>query len=226
MLNVPLVTTAWRFLRFTGGHQIWRVTANVLNNQSRTVDKGGPPDWGMGVGLTTAHCYKEFVTPRALKLFIVACVPKEWTSKLLAILTVVVMTLSVSHALFRLQAAVSCYQAHSKAAGASRRKWVWCTLSSDVWDANLMLTRKKKVINKLRFAFFCGYWGVKKLVSKNMFTHVDWLNFMRFDLTHSPPPFVQLRSLRFSYECTLFNYHELGSLTYFDSELFLKELIH
>jgi hypothetical protein len=37
------------------GLQIWRVAANILNKQSRTADKGGPPSWGLGVGLTTPH---------------------------------------------------------------------------------------------------------------------------------------------------------------------------
>jgi hypothetical protein len=35
--------------------QIWRVAANILNKQSRTADKGGPPAWGLGGGLTTPH---------------------------------------------------------------------------------------------------------------------------------------------------------------------------
>jgi hypothetical protein len=35
--------------------QIWRVAANILNNQSRTADKGCPPAWGLGRGLTTLH---------------------------------------------------------------------------------------------------------------------------------------------------------------------------
>jgi len=42
---------------------IWRVAANILNKQSRTVDKGGPPSWGLGEVLPTPHhknwpCYK------------------------------------------------------------------------------------------------------------------------------------------------------------------------
>jgi hypothetical protein len=34
------------------GLQMWRVAANILNKQSRTADKGSPPAWGLGVGLT------------------------------------------------------------------------------------------------------------------------------------------------------------------------------
>jgi hypothetical protein len=30
-----------------------RAVANILNKQSRT--RGGPPAWGLGVGLTTPH---------------------------------------------------------------------------------------------------------------------------------------------------------------------------
>jgi hypothetical protein len=30
------------------GLQIWRVAANVLSKQSRTVDNGCPPSWGWG----------------------------------------------------------------------------------------------------------------------------------------------------------------------------------
>jgi hypothetical protein len=37
------------------GLQIWRVTANILNKQSQTVDKGWPSSLGLGVGLTTPH---------------------------------------------------------------------------------------------------------------------------------------------------------------------------
>jgi hypothetical protein len=32
--------------------QIWRVTANTLNKQSRTANKGWSPAWGMGEGIT------------------------------------------------------------------------------------------------------------------------------------------------------------------------------
>jgi hypothetical protein len=37
------------------GRQIWRVTANILNKQSRTADKGWPSSLGVGRGLTTPH---------------------------------------------------------------------------------------------------------------------------------------------------------------------------
>jgi hypothetical protein len=47
------------------GLQIWRVAANILNKQSLTVDKGWPPAWYLGAGLTTLPlknlaCYKMF----------------------------------------------------------------------------------------------------------------------------------------------------------------------
>jgi hypothetical protein len=32
---------------------MWRVAANILNKQSLTADKGGPPAWGLGGGLLT-----------------------------------------------------------------------------------------------------------------------------------------------------------------------------
>jgi hypothetical protein len=41
------------------GLQIWRVAANILlNKQWQTDDKGCPPAWVFGVGLTTHHCRK------------------------------------------------------------------------------------------------------------------------------------------------------------------------
>jgi hypothetical protein len=39
-------------------HQIWQVAANILNKQSQTADRGGPPAWGLGLALTTPHCKK------------------------------------------------------------------------------------------------------------------------------------------------------------------------
>jgi hypothetical protein len=44
---------------------VWRVAANILNKQSQTADKGGPPAWGLGVGpqpLTVKifYCYEMF----------------------------------------------------------------------------------------------------------------------------------------------------------------------
>jgi hypothetical protein len=41
------------------GFQIWRVHANVLNKQSRTDDRGGPPAWGLGEGLTAIRTTME-----------------------------------------------------------------------------------------------------------------------------------------------------------------------
>jgi len=43
----------------------WRVAANILNNQSRTADKGSFPAWGLGEVLKTPHhkdvfCYEIF----------------------------------------------------------------------------------------------------------------------------------------------------------------------
>jgi hypothetical protein len=35
------------------GLKIWRVAANILNKQSRTADRGGPPVSGLSWGLTT-----------------------------------------------------------------------------------------------------------------------------------------------------------------------------
>jgi hypothetical protein len=35
--------------------QIWRVAANIANKQTRTAERGGPPAWWLGVGLTTSH---------------------------------------------------------------------------------------------------------------------------------------------------------------------------
>jgi hypothetical protein len=41
------------------GLQIWRVAANILNNQSRTADKGWPSSLGVGRGAKTPHRKKE-----------------------------------------------------------------------------------------------------------------------------------------------------------------------
>ena len=51
---------------------IWRVTANILNKQLQTADKGGPPAWGLCEVLTIPHhknvsCYESF-TKKALDL--------------------------------------------------------------------------------------------------------------------------------------------------------------
>jgi hypothetical protein len=40
------------------GLQIWKVTGNILNKQSRAADKGWSSSWGLGVGPTTRHLKK------------------------------------------------------------------------------------------------------------------------------------------------------------------------
>ena len=49
------VTTAWRVLRLRTEERppTWRVAANILNKQSRTVDEGWSSKWGLGEVLTT-----------------------------------------------------------------------------------------------------------------------------------------------------------------------------
>jgi hypothetical protein len=47
-----------------GNLQQCKVAANIFNKHLRTNDKGGPPSWGFGVGLTTPQhkkqaCYKK-----------------------------------------------------------------------------------------------------------------------------------------------------------------------
>jgi hypothetical protein len=44
------------------GLQIWKVAANILNKQSRTADRGGPPAKRLGVGLTTPRLKNKLVT--------------------------------------------------------------------------------------------------------------------------------------------------------------------
>jgi hypothetical protein len=41
------------------GLQIWRVAANILNNELRTAGKGWPSSLRVGRGLTTPHHKKE-----------------------------------------------------------------------------------------------------------------------------------------------------------------------
>jgi hypothetical protein len=53
------------------GLQIWRVAVNILNKQLQTADKGCPPAWRLGRGLTTPHRKKETryeMLQRALEL--------------------------------------------------------------------------------------------------------------------------------------------------------------
>jgi hypothetical protein len=40
------------------GLQIWRVAANILISSREQPTMGGPPAWGLGVGLTTPHSRK------------------------------------------------------------------------------------------------------------------------------------------------------------------------
>jgi hypothetical protein len=54
---------------------IWRVAANILNNQSRAADKGWPSSWGLGVGLTILHRKKKLVA-KILKIL------RTWTDYL------------------------------------------------------------------------------------------------------------------------------------------------
>ena len=47
-----------------------RVAANILNKQSQSADRGGPPAWGLGELLTTPHhknwpCYERIHVPWA-----------------------------------------------------------------------------------------------------------------------------------------------------------------
>jgi hypothetical protein len=38
--------------------QLCKITANILNKQLQTIDKGEPTAWGLGVRITTPH-YKK-----------------------------------------------------------------------------------------------------------------------------------------------------------------------
>jgi hypothetical protein len=42
------------------GLQIWRLPANILNKQSRTAYRGGPPAWGLSVRLINSRGKKQF----------------------------------------------------------------------------------------------------------------------------------------------------------------------
>jgi hypothetical protein len=57
------------------GLQLWRLAANILNKQPRTDNKGGPPVWGLGVGLTTLHHKNKLVTKNLTE-------PRTWTDSL------------------------------------------------------------------------------------------------------------------------------------------------
>jgi hypothetical protein len=46
---------------------MWRVAANILNKQSRTADKSGPPACGSGESLTTPHRKKTASYERLLR---------------------------------------------------------------------------------------------------------------------------------------------------------------
>jgi hypothetical protein len=48
--------SGWR-----NGFQIGRLAANILNKQPWTANRGGPPAWGLGVGLTTPHRKKNLL---------------------------------------------------------------------------------------------------------------------------------------------------------------------
>jgi hypothetical protein len=51
--------------------QFWREAANILKQPTR----GGPPAWGLGMGLTTPHHKKKLVTKILKK-------PRTWTDSL------------------------------------------------------------------------------------------------------------------------------------------------
>jgi hypothetical protein len=42
-----------QFVDAGDGLQIQKLAANILNKQSRSASRGGPPSWGLGGGLTT-----------------------------------------------------------------------------------------------------------------------------------------------------------------------------
>jgi hypothetical protein len=48
--------------------QIWRVAANILNKQS-WISAGGPPAWGLSVGLTTPPRKKLSSYENSLKVY-------------------------------------------------------------------------------------------------------------------------------------------------------------
>jgi hypothetical protein len=46
---------SWRF-GWRAGLQTWTGGANIFNKQSQTANRGGPPTWWLGGGLTIPHC--------------------------------------------------------------------------------------------------------------------------------------------------------------------------
>jgi hypothetical protein len=57
------------------GLQLWRLAANILNSSRGQTIRGGPPAWGLGVGLTTLHHKNELVTKNLTE-------PRIWTDSL------------------------------------------------------------------------------------------------------------------------------------------------
>jgi hypothetical protein len=57
------VITAWRILRLRNEERppIWRVAANILNKQLRTVDKGRSSSMGVGRGANNVWPYKRIL---------------------------------------------------------------------------------------------------------------------------------------------------------------------
>jgi hypothetical protein len=57
MLGGSLVSMPWHVLRLwmEDALQVWRLTVNILKKPTR----GGPPAWGLGVGLTAPHHKKQ-----------------------------------------------------------------------------------------------------------------------------------------------------------------------
>jgi hypothetical protein len=56
--------------------QVWRVTANILNKQSRTADKGWSSSWGVGRGATLLLTVKNKLVTKDHKK------PRTWTDSL------------------------------------------------------------------------------------------------------------------------------------------------
>jgi hypothetical protein len=56
--------------------QIWKAVANILNKQSRPADRGGPPAWRLGVGLTTTRNKKNKLVMKCHKR------PRAWTDSI------------------------------------------------------------------------------------------------------------------------------------------------